>query len=109
MYCILSNMTLFVDCSGQRFLPNVVVSNGGDGDYRTIGEAVKSIPGTVKGRYVIYVKSGVYEENVVISTPNVTLVGDGTKKTIICSRLNNDDGYSINDSAAVGMFLFIFF
>lgn len=101
--CI-QNMTSFLDCLRHGRPANVVVSKNGDGHYATIEEAVQSIPGTATGRYVIYIKSGVYQENVVISKPNVTLVGDGKKKTIISSSLNNDDGYSILNSAAVGMF-----
>ncbi|XP_020258552.1 pectinesterase-like [Asparagus officinalis] len=86
---------------GQRFAPNVVVSKDGNGNYTTISEAVESIPGSAKGSYVIYVKSGIYRENITISRPYVILVGDGASKTIVRSKLNNDDGYNIRNSAAV--------
>ncbi|XP_038979125.1 probable pectinesterase/pectinesterase inhibitor 17 [Phoenix dactylifera] len=64
-------------------------------------EAVSSIPDNVQGRHVIYVKAGVYDENVVISKPNITLVGDGIGMTIIRSNLSNGGGTSIQDSDAL--------
>ncbi|ONK75331.1 uncharacterized protein A4U43_C03F15730 [Asparagus officinalis] len=96
-------MNSFLELSGQRFAPNVVVSKDGNGNYTTISEAVESIPGSAKGSYVIYVKSGIYRENITISRPYVILVGDGASKTIVRSKLNNDDGYNIRNSAAVAI------
>ena len=64
----------FVDCSGEKFSPNVVVSKGGDGKFTTLTDAVRAIPSSTKGTYVIYVKSGVYEENFTISRPEITLI-----------------------------------
>ncbi|XP_038973328.1 probable pectinesterase/pectinesterase inhibitor 17 [Phoenix dactylifera] len=65
------------NCSGTQVTPNAIVSKKGDGNYMSLTEAVSSIPDNVQGRHVIYVKAGVYDENVVISKPNITLVGDG--------------------------------
>jgi len=93
--------TAFVDCSGEKFSPNVVVSKGGDGNFTTLTDAVRAIPSPTKGRYVIYVKRGVYEENVTITRPEITLIGDGKGNTIIRSRLNMHDGVSIQFSGAL--------
>jgi len=89
--------TTFVDCSGEKFSPNVVVSKGGDGKFTTLTDAVTEIPSSTKGRCI---KSGVYEEIVTISRP-VTLIGDSKGKTIIRSRLNMEEGVNIQFSGAL--------
>lgn len=45
-------------------------------------------------RYVIYVKEGIYEEtvNVTKKMANVTMYGDGSKKSIITGSKNFVDG-----------------
>jgi pectinesterase inhibitor-like protein len=74
--------------------PTVVVAKDGSGKFKTINEALTAMPKTYEGRYVIYVKEGVYEEYVTITRqmPNVTLTGDGSKKTIVTGKKNFIDG-----------------
>ncbi|KAJ6894515.1 hypothetical protein NC652_028319 [Populus alba x Populus x berolinensis] len=57
---------------------NVIVAQDGSGDYTTIQEAVNSVPDKSKSRHVIYVKSGIYKENVEVGKKkkNVMIVGD---------------------------------
>ncbi|KAE8675991.1 putative Pectinmethylesterase inhibitor 2 precursor [Hibiscus syriacus] len=66
----------------------------GSGDFRTISEAVESIPKKNKSRFIIYVKEGVYLENVTIDKDywNVMIYGDGMYKSIISGSLNKVDG-----------------
>ncbi|KAK9064691.1 hypothetical protein SSX86_016073 [Deinandra increscens subsp. villosa] len=66
--------------------PNVVVAQDGSGKFRTVQEAVNSAGNRRWGqRYVIYVKSGVYDEQVLIprGVNFITISGDGINKTII--------------------------
>jgi pectinesterase len=68
--------------------PNAVVAKDGSGDYGSITAALDAYPDGFKGRYFIYVMSGVYEENVIIAK-NKTMVfmyGDGVDETIISGR-----------------------
>ncbi|KAI3800102.1 hypothetical protein L1987_35410 [Smallanthus sonchifolius] len=66
--------------------PDVMVAKDGSGNFTTVQEAVNSA-GHGRGgrRYVIYVKSGVYEEHVVIpqDITYITMFGAGINKTII--------------------------
>ncbi|KAF3340346.1 pectin methylesterase1 [Carex littledalei] len=71
--------------------PNAVVAKDGSGQYKTINDAVKAIPKNHPGRYVIYVKAGVYDEIVMVpkGTDNVLMYGDGADKSIVTGDKSN--------------------
>ncbi|KAH7545786.1 hypothetical protein FEM48_Zijuj01G0130700 [Ziziphus jujuba var. spinosa] len=82
---------------------NVVVAKDGSGKYKTVKGAVDSAPQNSKVRYIIYVKKGIYKENVEIgkNKKNLMLVGDGMTSTIITGSLNYIDGTTTFKSATV--------
>lgn len=63
--------------------PLLVVAQDGSGDYRTITEAINSLPMFNYERTVIYIKNGVYNEKFRIEQDNVTLKGQSRDSTII--------------------------
>ncbi|XP_013633493.1 PREDICTED: pectinesterase 1-like [Brassica oleracea var. oleracea] len=69
---------------------NVTVSGDGSGDFKTISEAVASVPNNNKIRFNIFVKEGVYYENVLVpkKKDNVLIYGEGMAKTVISSNLS---------------------
>lgn len=73
---------------------HATVSKDGTGDFTTIKEAVAAVPKKSKERFIIYVKEGLYEENVILdkSKWNVMMYGDGKTRTIVSGRLNFIDG-----------------
>ncbi|KAI4373208.1 hypothetical protein MLD38_011361 [Melastoma candidum] len=79
---------------------DIVVAKDGSGDYKTISEAVAAAGGGGK-RFVIYVKAGVYAENVVVTrtTKNLMLVGDGIDATIVTGNKNAEGGSTTFRSA----------
>ncbi|KAL7183971.1 hypothetical protein ACSBR2_026195 [Camellia fascicularis] len=65
---------------------NLVVAQDGSGNYKTIQAALDvAAKRSGSGRFVIHVKSGVYQENIEIGNnmKNIMLLGDGLKNTII--------------------------
>lgn len=85
--------------------PNLVVAQDGSGNYRTINAAIDAASKmTRSGRFVIYVKAGLYKENILIgnSLKNIMLTGDGMKRTIITGSRSVGGGYTTFNSATLG-------
>ncbi|KAJ6802936.1 putative pectinesterase [Iris pallida] len=92
-----------LEASGNAVTANVVVAKDGSGKYKTVQAAVDSAPDKGTSRYVIYVKKGVYKENVVMSKKktNVMIVGDGMDATVLTGSLNVVDGSTTFNSATL--------
>lgn len=84
--------------------PDAVVAKDGSGQYRTIAAALKKVKEKSDKRFVIYVKKGVYFENVRVEKKmwNVMMVGDGKDATIVSGNLNVVDGTPTFQSATFG-------
>ncbi|XP_061996827.1 putative pectinesterase/pectinesterase inhibitor 45 [Rosa rugosa] len=85
----------------EKPTPNVTVAKDGSGNYKSISEALSAMPEKYEGRYIIYVKEGVYDEtvNVTKKMPNLTIYGDGSQKSIITGNKNNADGVKLFNTA----------
>lgn len=85
---------------------DAVVAKDGSGKYKTIGAALKAVPEKSDKRFVIYVKKGIYVENVRVEKNlwNVVMIGDGKDATIVSGRLNFVDGTPTFQSATFGKF-----
>ncbi|KAG6758685.1 hypothetical protein POTOM_039044 [Populus tomentosa] len=85
---------------------DVVVAKDGSGKYKRISDALKNVPEKSKKRYVIYVKKGIYFENVRVEKKqwNVMMIGDGMKATIVSAGLNVVDGTPTFSTATFGKF-----
>ncbi|KAK7278125.1 hypothetical protein RJT34_23150 [Clitoria ternatea] len=81
--------------NGAPLTPNVVVAKDGSGQFKTVLEAINSYPKKHKGRYIIYIKAGVYDEYIQVDKkkPNLIIYGDGPSKTIITGNKNMVDGW----------------
>ncbi|CAN4113380.1 unnamed protein product [Withania somnifera] len=86
--------------------PTVVVAKDGSGKFKTVNEAIKAYPQNNAGRYIIYIKAGIYNEQVLIdkSQKNVYMYGDGPGKTIItCDKNVAIAKFTTMSSATVGV------
>ncbi|CAL4973656.1 unnamed protein product [Urochloa decumbens] len=84
---------------------DVVVAQDGSGNYRTVKEAVDAAPDGGKRRYVIYVKTGVYKENVEVGKKKreLMILGDGMDATVITGSRNVVDGATTFNSATLAV------
>ena len=71
--------------------PDLVVAADGSGDFKSIHEAVQSIPRANRERKIIFVKEGVYLEQVRVDAACITLRGESRMETRLeFSRANTD-------------------
>ncbi|XP_058740477.1 pectinesterase-like [Vicia villosa] len=84
-----------------RVKANVIVAKDGSGQFKTIKDAIASYPKGNKGRYVIYVKAGVYDEYITVpkDAVNILMYGDGPQKTIVTGKKSYTSGYKTMHSA----------
>jgi pectinesterase len=87
-----------------RSKADIVVAKDGSGKYKTISEALKHVPNKSNKRTLIYVKKGIYYENVRVEKTkwNVMIVGDGMTASVVSGRLNVVDGTPTFSSATFG-------
>ncbi|KAL5065683.1 hypothetical protein RYX36_027420 [Vicia faba] len=80
---------------------DVVVAADGSGNYSNVTDAVNAAPELNMKRYVIYVKKGVYNENVEITKKkwNVMMIGEGMYATVISGSRSCVDGWKTYGSA----------
>ncbi|KAI3466959.1 hypothetical protein Pfo_023622 [Paulownia fortunei] len=89
--------------SGASTKADIVVAQDGSGNYKTISEALAAAAKQRSGtkRFVIYVKKGIYRENVEVkrSMKNLMFIGDGIDATIVTGNKNVQDGSTTFRSA----------
>lgn len=83
---------------------DTVVALDGSGDYRSITEAVYAAPNYSLRRYVIYIKEGVYKENIDLKKKktNIMFVGDGAGATVVTGNRNFAQGWTTFRTPTVG-------
>ena len=69
----------------------IVVSQDGTGNFKTIQEAINSLPAKSKTQRVISIKKGTYSEKIFIDKDFVTLKGEDPINTIIAISLARDE------------------
>jgi pectinesterase len=62
---------------------DIIVAADGTGDFKTVQQAVDSIPDNNAGSKIIFIKSGTYHEKIRITQPFVHLIGGDPEKTTL--------------------------
>ncbi|KAK3011953.1 hypothetical protein RJ639_012535 [Escallonia herrerae] len=93
---------LLASNNNGQLTPNAVVAKDGSGHYKTIAAALAAYPTNNKGRYVIYVKAGIYDEYITVTKDqvNVFMYGDGPRKTMVTGSKSNTGGYTTLKTAS---------
>lgn len=93
-----------LNASPLRMHVDAIVALDGTGNYQTITEAISEAPSYSNRRYIIYVKKGVYRENIDMKRKktNIMLVGDGIGETVVTGNRNFMQGWTTFRTATVG-------
>ncbi|KAL2503482.1 putative pectinesterase/pectinesterase inhibitor 24 [Abeliophyllum distichum] len=83
-----------VETESGKINPNLVVAKDGSGNFVNINDALNAVTNFSSTRFVIYVKKGIYNENVKVelSKWNVLMIGDGIYQTVVSSNISNAEG-----------------
>ena len=76
--------------------PDVVVAADGSGDVKTLKEALSRVPTNNRERFVIFIRRGIYNEQITVaaSKGNLSLLGENAEETKITSSVNSAVGSS---------------
>jgi pectinesterase len=85
---ILVAVTLTQLISAQK---KIVVDANGRGDFKTIQEAINSLPASSDVPGTIFIKKGVYKEKILIEKANIVFEGEEKEKTIITAAVARDE------------------
>ncbi|PIA37926.1 hypothetical protein AQUCO_02900052v1 [Aquilegia coerulea] len=77
----------------NQLRPDAVVAKDGSGQFKCINDAIAAYRKNPGSRYIIYVKTGIYEEMVKVpyEATDVYMYGDGCTKTIVTGNKSKKD------------------
>lgn len=76
-------MFLLLNCSIYSFKPDITVSKDGSGDFSKIQDAINSIDDNNNNYAIIYIKNGVYNEQLFIEKNNIAFIGENRDSVLI--------------------------
>ncbi|KAG9155407.1 hypothetical protein Leryth_009849 [Lithospermum erythrorhizon] len=98
---------MLLQTNDMKLKANVIVAKDGSGHFKSIQAAINyAVSRRARNqRVVVYIKRGVYNENVAVTNTmnKVMLVGDGVRYTVITGSRSVADGYTTYSSATVGV------
>jgi PelA/Pel-15E family pectate lyase len=71
--------------------PDLIVAADGSGNFKTVGEAIAKVPENNKSRFVIFIKKGIYQEQIRIpaSKPYISFSGESAENTKLTFNISN--------------------
>src|ERR1700735_1328788 len=84
-------LVLATCCFGKGYTQkDIVVAADGSGDFKTIQDAINSLPDSAKIQRVIFIKKGIYKEKLFIEKNFITLKGEDVAQTQIIASEARD-------------------
>jgi pectinesterase len=81
-------LAVFVNGRAQK---RIVVDAEGKGDFKTIQEAINSLPDSSAALNTVFIKKGTYREKIFITKHNITFEGEDKDQTIITQDIARDE------------------
>lgn len=81
---------------------DIIVAKDGSGKFKTIQEAINSIPANNSKNVTILVKNGVYQEHIGIDKSYISIVGESKANTIIRYSIEREAWAKQNGNSTVG-------
>jgi pectinesterase len=88
---IISLLILFALAQSSFTQTKTIVATDGSGNYKTIQEAINSLPEKAEESRTIFIKNGTYTEKIFVEKPNIVFEGEETSKTIITFAIARDE------------------
>lgn len=111
MYITIFFTLIFASMVGARNYDFVVAADG-SGDFKTVQEAINSVPDFRKSRTTILIKNGIYKEKLVLpaSKTNVTFIGENVESTILTyddyASKKNRFGEEVGTTGSTSFYIF---
>ncbi|MFV0521000.1 MAG: pectinesterase family protein [Mangrovibacterium sp.] len=112
IHLLLLVMLIGLALHAKETTADFIVDSRGDGNFRTIQEAINAVPDFRKSETVIFIKNGAYKEKLVLpaSKTNVTFEGEDKMQTIITNddyaQKKNVFGEEMGTTGSSGFFVF---
>ncbi|HEV8282983.1 MAG TPA: pectinesterase family protein [Chitinophagaceae bacterium] len=100
-YCLVVSMILQIDVAAQggnslsgrpAGVPvKIIVDINGKGDFKSLQDAINSLPDSSTTSRMIFIKNGTYSEKVFITKHNIVLEGEDWSRTIITQDIARDE------------------
>ncbi|HSK71030.1 MAG TPA: pectate lyase [Pyrinomonadaceae bacterium] len=106
LFCLVNLILIFAAAQGFAFSDkkaDLTVAIDGSGDVKSVQEAVNRVPDNNKKRFVIFIKPGVYQEQIKVpaNKPYISFVGEKAENTKLTFNLSNKDAGSTSASYSV--------
>jgi pectinesterase len=94
LFCFLSFVVgcfICIDSFGQKTGAPLIVDINGKGSFKSIQDAINSLPDSAAQPRIIHILPGTYHEKIFITKHNIILEGDDRDKTIITQDIARDE------------------
>jgi pectinesterase len=81
---------------------DIIVSKDGSGNFKTIQDAINSVPSNNIKNITILVKNGIYQEHIAIDKSFISIIGESKENTIIRFSIERETWAQQNGNSTVG-------